>query len=56
VSLFLFYSISWIKLSFSPFMDEFISFVRTKETEPKKSRPEVLACGYSARFSLNRAR
>jgi hypothetical protein len=24
--------------------------------EPKKSRPDVLACGYSARFSLNRAR
>jgi len=37
-------------------MDEFISFVRTKETEPKKNRPDVLACGCSAHFSLNRAR
>jgi hypothetical protein len=37
-------------------MDEFISFVRTKETEPKKNRPDVLAYGCSARFSLNRAR
>jgi len=36
-------------------MDEFISFVRTKETEPKKNRPVVLACGCSARFSLSRA-
>jgi len=34
-------------------MGEFISFVRTKETEPKKSRPIVLASGYSARFSLD---
>jgi hypothetical protein len=37
----------------SSFMDEFISFVRTKETEPKKSRPDVLAYGCSARFSLD---
>jgi reactive intermediate/imine deaminase len=36
--------------------DEFISFLRTKETEPKKSRPDVLAFGVSARFSLDRAR
>jgi hypothetical protein len=43
-------------MSFSPFMGEFISFIRTKETEPKKSRPIVLAFGYSARFSLDRAR
>jgi hypothetical protein len=42
-------------MSFSSFMDEFISFIRIKETEPKKSRPIVLAYGYSARFSLNRA-
>jgi hypothetical protein len=37
-------------------MGEFISFARTKETEPKKNRPIVLAFDYSARFSLNRAR
>gem|GEM_PF-4273469 len=34
-------------------MCEFIYFVRTKETEPKKSRPDVLAYGHSARFSLD---
>jgi len=53
---FLFFSCADPLLMVSPFMGEFISFVRTKETEPKKNRPVVLACGVSARFSLNRAR
>jgi hypothetical protein len=43
-------------MSISPFMGEFISFVRTKETEPKKTRPVVLAFGVSARFSLGTGR
>ncbi|GMR06206.1 MAG: hypothetical protein BMS9Abin25_0790 [Gammaproteobacteria bacterium] len=35
-------------------MCEFISFIRIKETEPKKNRPIGLAFGCSVRFSLDR--